>query len=109
MKIIVGVALIVFAFSWVSGVSANKKKNSSPESIVTCGEGNTVVESISVPLSIGAEQCKRFTDDNTCAPCLVSLEDQGCKIVDVIVTHKPRMGLAPGSTQSTYLLSCVGP
>ena len=42
MKMIVNVILVVLAFSWISGVSAEKKSGSkSPESIVTCAADAT--------------------------------------------------------------------
>jgi hypothetical protein len=102
MNKIVTILLAVFVFSWASVVSAgNWPVKESPESIVTCGAGNgETIAMQSVSGAINVEQCKPF--ENTCAPCISSLEGQGCKIVDVVVTH------VDFHTTATYLLSCDG-
>jgi hypothetical protein len=108
MNKIVTILLAVFVFSWASVVSAgpagpagNWPVKESPESIVTCGAGNgETIAMQSVYGAINVEQCKSF--ENTCAPCISSLEGQGCKIVDVVVTH------VDFHTTATYLLSCDG-
>ena len=110
MKKIFQLLLVACVLIWSSGVFAdnsrsNDKNNGhrSPESIVTCGAGNGVfiaIASVAEPISV--EQCKPFVD--FCAPCITSLERQGCKIVDVIVTHH-----APFITNASYLLSCDSP
>ena len=98
--------LIVFAFS---GVAAAKNKNSSPESIMTCGDFQSLVESITVPPAIDLSQCKLFDPDNPCAPCLISLEAQKCKIIDVVVTYDQLYAQGVATPHWTYLLSCVRP
>jgi hypothetical protein len=79
----------------------------SPESLITCGSGNqghpVVVADISVSLNM--EQCKLIEDN--CAPCISSLENQGCKFIDVIVTHPIAKDVGIPSMTS-YLLSCDG-
>ena len=112
MKKIVIAILIFFAFSWISVVSAGDRHGKrvnwpgtgSPESTVTCAAGNgDIISNRSVPETINVDQCRGFVD--SCAPCIISLEDQGCKIVDVVVTHAPA---PPPSSMTTYLLSCDG-
>ena len=85
----------------------------SPESIVTCGAGNGEVilsADVAAPLNMG--NCTPFED--TCAPCVTSLENQGCKFIDVVVTHLVEPfyleGVTLGRTKSnaSYLLSCDG-
>jgi hypothetical protein len=86
----------------------------SPESIVTCAAGNgdvILIADVSVPLNMGL--CEPFVD--TCAPCVTSLENQGCKFIDVVVTHLVQDvlvgdGIIVGKTLSnaSYLLSCDG-
>ena len=85
----------------------------SPESIVTCGAGNgEVILSADVAASLIMDQCEPFKD--TCAPCVTSLENQGCKFIDVVVTHLVEPfyleGVTLGRTKSnaSYLLSCDG-
>ena len=116
MKNIVIAILVFFAFFWISVVSAGdghgKRGNwpvkESPESIVTCADAGThLVLSRSVPGTINLEQCKVWEPDvspDPCAPCITSLEEQGCKIVDVGVS-----GLSgQANVAVTYLLSCDG-
>ncbi len=91
MKKIVIVLLVVFAFSWISVVSAgnwsHKRGNwpvkESPESAVICWFPGIAEQSVLGTINV--EQCTRWTED-TCAPCITSLEEQGCNIVDVVVT-----------------------
>ena len=103
MKKIVIVLLVFFAFSWISVVSAGHfPAKESPESTVHCWL--PVIAQQSVLGTINVEQCERYTED-TCSPCITSLEEQGCKIVDVVVgqTAPPAE-----SVKITYLLSCDG-
>ena len=105
MKKYVIAILVALAFSWVSGVSA---KEESPESMMTCGGGNGgSISVLSIPETINGEGCPPFME-GACASCIISLEDQGCKLVDVIVTHfRPPESVTVSGT--TYLLSCVKP
>jgi hypothetical protein len=68
------------------------------------GNGETI-SVISVPGTINVEQCTPWED--THAPCITSLENQGCNIVNVIVTHNAIEGSVL-NTATTYLLSCDG-
>ena len=86
----------------------------SPESIVTCAAGNgdlILIADVAAPLNMA--ECTPF--DDTCAPCVTSLETQGCKFIDVVVTHLVQdiyvgEGIILGQTRSnaSYLLSCDG-
>jgi len=86
----------------------------SPESIVTCGAGNGEVilsADVAAPLNMG--NCTPFED--TCSPCVTSLEAQGCKFIDVVVTHlvvpfaaSPEVILGRAISSASYLLSCDG-
>ena len=113
MKKLVIAILVVVAFCWISVVSAeNRRGEESPESIVTCvnnaGHGPHRLLNRSFPETINGEQCRTPVPDVTpdpCAPCIISLEDQGCKIVDVVVTHVADEGI---NVPVTYLLSCDG-
>jgi hypothetical protein len=117
MKKIVIAILVVVAFCWISVVSAdNKPVEESPESIATCvansGNGPYQLQTRSFPETINGEQCRTWEPDrepDPCAPCIISLEEQGCKIIDVVVTQvvgseNYEKILAP----VTYLLSCDG-
>ena len=111
MKKLVIAILVVVVFSWISVVSAeNRRGEESPESIVTClnGAGTHLLLNRSFPETINGEQCRTWEPDiepDPCAPCIISLEDQGCKIVDIIVTQIAEDGI---HIPATYLLSCDG-
>lgn len=107
MKNIVISIFVVSALFWISGASAGKYPGKhSPESVVTCvsaGEPYFIV-SKSISGAINEEQCQTKSPDHTCSPCVSSLEDQGCEIVDVVVGNP-----VAGENVLTYLLSCVKP
>jgi hypothetical protein len=106
MKKIIIMLLVLSVFSWISVVSAdNFPAKESPESMLTCHGGG--ISSHSVPGNINTEQCIPYGDSH-CALCITSLEGQGCKIVDVVLTHVPVEGggevvIWP---MATYFLSC---
>ncbi len=110
MKKLIQLLLVSCVLIWSTGVFADAPKDSStqsPESMITCGSGNqehpVVVADISGSLIM--DQCRLFLDN--CAPCISSLENQGCKFIDVIVTHPiTNDGGIPSMT--SYLLSCDG-
>ena len=109
-KIIISV-LVLFAFSWTSGVYADKGSKGaskvSPESVVTCGSGHgKEISYVSTPETINVEQCTPWED--SCAPCVISLESQGCEFVDVVVSHFGHPDTHT-NTGTTYLMSCVKP
>ena len=111
MKKIIQLLLVSCVLILSTVVFAGAKQ--SPESIVTCAAGNgdvILIADVSVPLNMGL--CEPFVD--TCAPCITSLETQGCKFIDVVVTHLVEPfyfeEVILGSTKSnaSYLLSCDG-
>jgi len=107
MKNIVISIFVVSALFWISGASAGKYPGkSSPESVVTCvgGGGPYFIYTNSISGTVDTEQCQIKSPDHTCSPCVSSLEDQGCEIVDVVVDN-----VVAGETVLTYLLSCVKP
>ena len=109
MKLILNIIVIALTFMWFSGVYADKQyRNTSPESIMTCGGGGgNSISVLSVPASINKDECPEWVDGE-CATCIMSLEKQGCQVVDVIVSHLA----APdniAATGTTYLLSCAKP
>jgi hypothetical protein len=110
MKKLVQLLLVTCVLIWSTCVFAVVPGNGpvqSPESMITCGSGNqehpVVVADISVSLNM--EQCELFEDN--CAPCISSLENQGCKFIDVIVTH-PLANDVGVPSMTSYLLSCDG-
>jgi len=115
MKKIVISILVAFAFLWISDVSGGnywsankpvKKFVRSPESILTCWRGT--VSTYSTPQSIDVSQCPEWAP-NSCATCIVSLEDQGCRIIDAVVRDPFSEGTVEFLGDITYLLSCIKP
>ena len=108
MKKLIQLLLVSFVLIWSTGAFADAPRNSSPqspESNVTCGSGNGEQPVIFADISVlkNMEQCKPIED--TCAPCISSLENQGCKFIDVILTHPADSGIP---SIASYLLSCDG-
>lgn len=102
MKKIISSMLLVLAFFAISGANADQ----SPESIVMCAGELYLVESHTLSGTINSGLC---TDEHTCATCIPSLEDQGCKVINVV--PKPLRGRNQvGEEQAvTYFLSCNQP
>ena len=110
MKKIVIAILVLFSFSLILGCSGNEviaagdqNGTESPESMVTCWGADISEESVAGSIDVG--QCGVWADE--CATCIMSLEDQGCKNVDIVVTHV-RQDDNTTITARTYLLSCDG-
>ena len=111
MKGFIQLLLVACVLIWSSSVFADAPGNNaaqSPESIVTClSTGTHLVLSRSIAEPVTANQCEIFPASSSCATCITSLEDQGCEVVDVIVTN---LVVSEDNTRSaaTYLLSCDG-
>ena len=132
--------LAVYALMGVGVAAADgddsRKRQQSPESIVICGDQGILwqtlrplpgleqdvpvpiprathgVETITTPESIALERCNRGA---SCAPCIRSLENQGCTVLDLIVNAG---GSVPGtvrtpvlsvSSNAVFVLSCEEP
>ena len=104
-------AVAVCALMGVGGAAADddskKKRQQKPDSIVHClgdifGPDYLVVNS-TVPASVNLDQCVRGVS-GACSPCIRSLEEQHCKVVDVIVVEPVEHSLPV-----TFLLSCAKP
>jgi len=102
MKSIMIALLIIFSFSWFSVVSAgNKPSKESPESFVDCVQN--YIYNDSTPEFVNLDHCEESQVLNNCASCIISLEKQGCKVVDYIVSQPEN-----SATRVTYMLSCDG-
>jgi len=111
MKKIIISLLAVLAFSWASGVAADRgMTQQSPESIVTCASLDTYVVLVTtISGDINAELC---TLESPCNPCIESLESQGCKIVDLQIDILDRDIGGEGNWPQHYAsfaLSCKKP
>ncbi len=101
-------AVAVYVLVGIGGATADdddsKKKQQKPDSLVTCfPNGEYRVSASSVPDSINSDGCPGFLQ-SACAPCIRSLEKQGCKVLDMIVTV-----VEGADPQATYSLSCKKP
>ncbi len=123
-------AVAVYALMGVGVAAADgedpSKRQQTPESIVICGDQGIVrqppndlpqaglgVQTITTPESIALERCNRGAQ---CAPCIRSLEKQGCKVLDLIVNAGgggsgagiPEFVIVGGSN-AVFVLSCEKP
>ena len=112
MKGILIALLGVFALGFASAGSSSDKlpADPSPETTVTCWRG--AVSTFSAPGEIvDQSQCQPWSG-NTCADCIVSLEQNGCKVIRA-VERQPYDAAVEGGVQLlaefSYFVSCVEP
>ena len=105
-------AVAIYVLMGIGGAAAaddKSKKMQKPDSIVTCQAGFPAYEVAhrTAPASVNLDQCIVPSTQSApeCAPCIRSLENQGCKVVDVIVTHF----VGEGESRASFLLSCEKP
>ena len=109
-------AVAVYALVGIGVAAADddsKKKQQNPDSIVSCfPNGNYRVIASSVPASINSNGCPGFLQSE-CSPCIRSLENQGCEVVDLVTEFIPPLFSSlpeRGVFQSaTFQLSCESP
>ncbi len=85
----------------------SKKRQRKPNSIVTCVAVGPFygVGSRTAPASVNLDQCSGpVAPEIDCSPCIRSLENQGCKVVEAITNFEPQ-----GSLRVNFLLSCAKP
>ncbi|MDH4026127.1 MAG: hypothetical protein OEU57_12020 [Desulfuromonadales bacterium] len=112
MKKLIQLLLVSCVLMWSTGVFAGVPGNSpveSPESRVACSAGNgDTIQFADISVSLNMDLCSPWV--GKCAPCISSLEIQGCKFIDVIstihVVGEP--GSYSAGSNSIYLLSCDG-
>ena len=83
MKRILVALLGVFALAIATAGSSTDKLpfDPSPETTVTCWRG--AVSAFSAPEGIDQSRCEAWSD-NTCADCIVPLEQNGCKVIRAV-------------------------
>jgi hypothetical protein len=98
-------AVAVYFLMGIGGAAADSENgHPNPDSVVSCfPNGKYRVIASSVPTSINSNECPGFLQSE-CSPCIRSLEKQGCKVLDAIVTDDD--GSDPNAT---FLLSCKKP
>ena len=105
--------VVAICFVLLGTVAAGRGRRSEPkpDSVVGCfmaGGGPYGVFALTVPESIDESSCTPGAGD-PCSPCIRSLENQGCEVIEPVRT-KDELVLGEGVFQfSTFVLSCEQP
>ena len=104
--------VVALCFVLIGTVAAGIPHEPKPDSIVVCkGDGEMGVVAATVPLSVNRSECSSF--EQSCSPCIRSLENQGCEVVDLVTEFIPPLFSSlpeRGVFQSaTFQLSCESP
>ena len=102
--------VVAMCFVLLGTVAAGRGRRSEPkpDSVVGCSGGQYDVTALTVPESIDESSCTPFSG-NPCSPCIRSLENRGCEVVEPVRTTDvavPGEGLFQFST---FVLSCEQP
>ena len=67
----------------------SRKRGQRPDSIVTCqgSTGGYRPINVTTPIAVKLDECT--FDEPVCSACVRSLEKQGCKVLDVVITNSP--------------------
>ena len=105
-------AVAVYALMGIGVAAADPKGNEKPNSIVTCFSTSPdyFVGARTAPVFANLDQCSAFSD---CSPCIRSLENQGCEVLDLVTEFIPQsFSSLPTRTMfptATFQLSCERP
>jgi hypothetical protein len=104
--------IVALCFVLVGTVAAGIPHEPKPDSVVAClGAFNDPmgVSTYTVPVSIDSTVCINISPDDPalCSPCIRSLENQGCDVLDVDVSLR-EIGDFP-ATDTVFVLSCARP
>ncbi len=122
-RILMAIVMSFALMGIVVAAHADGKRQQKPDSIVLCRTALNpsqvyFVAARTAPASVNLDQCSQPSD---CSPCVRSLENQGCKIVDVVTDFPDHLPLAGasylgrrrtagfGTQTATFLLSCEKP
>ena len=104
--------VVALCFVLLGTIAAGRGRRSDPkpDSVVGCHvfDGQYSVTALTVPESIDESSCAPFSNKR-CSPCIRSLENQGCEVVEPVRTTDvavPDEGLFQFST---FVLSCGQP
>ena len=102
--------IVALCFVLIGTVAAGIPHDPKPDSVVGClGIGGQYqVSALTIPESIDESSCTSFSD-NSCSPCIRSLENQGCEVVEPVQHH---IQIEPTTIPfifqfSTFVLSCA--
>jgi hypothetical protein len=108
--------IVALCFVLIGTVAAGIPHEPKPDSVVTCYGGpfgeSIDVSNSTVPASIDTTECLP-APGIWCSPCIRSLENQGCEVVDLFTEYIPQ----PWSSEPlrtmwqsvTFQLSCESP
>jgi hypothetical protein len=100
---------VALCFVLIGTVAAGIPHEPRPDSVVSCvvEGGQYQVTGLTAPEFIDESSCTPFSEER-CSPCIQSLENQGCEVVElqsVVLTFIDGFGLFQGSV---FSLSCEG-
>jgi hypothetical protein len=110
--------IVALCFVLIGTVAAGIPHEPKPDSVVTCQGAVTNpmgIYTYTVPASIDSSACAFSPPDQfaLCSPCIRSLENQGCEVIDLATeffalqyTQLPDRSVLQSAT---FQLSCAGP
>jgi hypothetical protein len=110
-RILMAVALCFVLLGTVAaGRGRGHGNEPKPDSVVGCfvAGGQYHVSALTVPEAIDDSSCTPFSG-NQCSPCIRSLENQGCEVVQPVSTTDAAVPGEGLRQFSTFVLSCEQP
>jgi len=109
--------IVALCFVLIGTVAAGIPHEPKPDSVVTCQGAVTNpmgIYTFTVPASIDASACTYSPPDPfLCSPCIRSLENQGCEVINLTTEFFPlQHSELPSRTvlqSATFQLSCARP
>ena len=110
-------AVAVYVLVGIAGAAADddesRKRQQSPDSIVTCqgSAGGYVPINVTTSTELNLVHCTSSFDRSAdpvipgCFSCVRSLEKQGCKVLDVVITNFPPASGGGGGIPNSSLAS----
>jgi len=108
--------VVALCFVLIGTVAAGVPHEPKPDSVVVCYggpfAGGMQISNSTVPDSIDTTECL-VEPGIWCSPCIRSLENQGCEVVDLVTESIPQpWSSLPDRTMvqmATFQLSCASP
>jgi hypothetical protein len=104
--------MVALCFVLIGTVAAGIPHDPKPDSVVGClvAGGQYQVFGLTIPESIDESSCTPLSG-NSCSPCIRSLENQGCEVVEPV---QHQVQTEPTTVPfifpfSTFVLSCAQP
>jgi hypothetical protein len=104
--------IVALCFVLIGTVAAGIPHDPKPDSVVGCfvSGGQYQVSALTIPESIDESSCTPLSD-NSCSPCIRSLENQGCEVVEPVQHYfEIEATVVPSLFPfATFVLSCAQP